>query len=532
MILNDVDSLLHHFYLVWIKSNRQEFNYEFFHVKLKINDIEIGDHLMKIAIVGFGVSGAALLMALKTSGKLDTNIQVDIFDPSEEPAVGLAYGKDDKHLLINAFPTAMSLNQENKFEFTEWLRKNYPEYNAKVDLIPRPIFGEYAKERLTPLLEEENVTFYQKEVADIFVNTKNGIKTYDLIDLDNKQYDSYDYLLLALGTPPYQDFYNLRGVENYIHNPFPVVDKLGIIPEHKRVGIIGSGLTAFDLVNYLSHEKDLKQPIGIFTNIPYFNTLRVDPYQGPALEYTLDKAWINKQLEKHHGIIPLENMLDAIKHDLNANRINLPAIRSQYDPTDLEGTYHVYFDKEHPELSKLQGYIGQLAGNLGDLYMALTNDDKARYHTEFAPLFRHYRVRLAPDAVENMYHLMKKDELFVVTDLVDIHKEDTFTLTGADGKTYETDIVINASGFSFNTDRIGEDNTLLSRLLDKGFLRDKDKRGVLVSWPETQVMNQIDGVLETCFYIGPWLSNTHYGNNNVKALVQKAHEIVTEYMDI
>lgn len=398
--------------------------------------------------------------------------------------------------------------------------------------MPRPIFGEYAKERLAPLLKEENVTYYQKEVIDVYVRKDNDTKVYNLIDLENKQYGSYDYLLLALGTPPYQDFYDLRGVENYIHNPYPVVEKLSEIAEDKKVGIIGSGLTAFDLVNYLSHKKDLQQPIGIFTNVPYFNSLRVKPYQGPALEYTLDKAWIEKELEKHNGIIPLDRMLDAITLDLKENSINLPAIRSKYDPTDLEGTYHAYFGKEHPELSKLQGYIGQLSGNLGDLYMSLSNKDKARYHTEYAPLFRHYRVRLAPDAVENMYQLITKDQLFVVPDLININKDETFTLTGADGTSYEAEIVINASGFSSNTDRIGENNSLLSKLLDKGFLMDKDKRGLLVSWPETQVINQTDGVLETSFYIGPWLSNTHYGNNNVKALVQKAYEIVTEYMNI
>ena len=110
---------------------------------------------MKIAIVGFGISGAALLMSLKSSGKLDTDIQVDIFDPKEEPAVGLAYGKDDTHLLLNAFPTAMSINPEDKFEFSKWLARNYPEYDAKVDLVPRTIFGEYAKERIIPVLEEE-----------------------------------------------------------------------------------------------------------------------------------------------------------------------------------------------------------------------------------------------------------------------------------------------------------------------------------------------------------------------------------------
>jgi Uncharacterized protein conserved in bacteria len=105
-------------------------------------------------------------------------------------------------------------------------------------------------------------------------------------------------------------------------------------------------------------------------------------------------------------------------------------------------------------------------------------------------------------------------------------------LESASGKSYQADIVINASGFDYNTDRISEDNPLLARLLDKGLLLDKDKRGILVTWPETQVISQLYGQLDNCFYIGPWLANTHYGNNNVKALVQKADEIVRNYIKI
>lgn len=137
---------------------------------------------MKIAIVGFGVSGAALLMSLHTSGKLDSNIQVDIFDPNNEPAVGLAYGKDDKHLLLNAFTTAMSLNPVDKFEFSDWLNKHYPEYNVKNDLAPRKVFGEYAKERISPLLDLKNVTHYQKEIIDIEVINDDHKIRYRLTD--------------------------------------------------------------------------------------------------------------------------------------------------------------------------------------------------------------------------------------------------------------------------------------------------------------------------------------------------------------
>lgn len=487
---------------------------------------------MKIAIVGFGVSGAALLMSLKTSGKLDADIQVDIFEPNHEPAVGLAYGKDSDHLLLNAFTTAMSLNPKDKYEFSNWLENHYPEYNAKVDLVPRTVFGEYASERLTPLLEKENVTHYQKEIVDALVLNESSSLSYQLEDADGEQYGTYDYLFFAVGNPPYKDFYNLKGHKNYIHNPYPVVEKLQAIDEDAKVAIIGSNLTAFDLVNYLSHEKDMQHPLGIFTVIPTFNSLRVPPYQGPALQYSLDREWIETEALENKGVVPLERIIETIDQDLKANNIDLDEIRKQYDPADLEGTYHAYVNLKHPELSKLQGYIALLGEYLADLYMALSKEDQTRYHVDYAPLFNHYQVRLAPDAVANMYQLWAQEQLFVVPDLIEVTKDETFVLKNESGEMYEADIVINASGFDFDTDTIGADNPLLANLLNKGFLLDKDKRGILVSWPESQVISQRYGQLDTCFFIGPWIGNTHYANNNVKALVQKADEIVKNNIDI
>lgn len=487
---------------------------------------------MKIAIVGFGVSGAALLMALKTSGKLDNNdVQVDIFDPRAEFAVGPAYQKDTKYLLLNAFPTAMSLNNNEPLDFSNWLEQHYPQYEAKVDLVPRTIYGEYAKERIEPLLNLDNVNYYQQEIIDIDTRQENNSLLYQLEDVDGDLYDDYDYLFLAVGVPDYQDFYNLRGTPDYIHNPYPVIEKLKDIDEDKHVAIIGSGLTAFDLVNYLSHEKELTQQIGVFTNRPDFNSLRVPPYPGAKLVYSLDKDWINQELQENKGFIPLDRIVETVQADLIANDIDLDAIRAKYDPVDLDKTYQIYFGDEHPELSKVQAYIARLSPNLGDLYMGLTKSDLVRFHLDYAPLFAHYQVRLAPDAVENMYHLTKQDKLFIVPDLIEIEKDKRFTLKSLSGETFEADIVINATGFAYNTDLITkEENALLRKLLDKGFLLDKDKRGILVTWPETQIINQQFGKLDTAFYIGPWLTNTHFGNNNVKALVRKANEIVDNYM--
>lgn len=484
---------------------------------------------MKIAIVGFGVSGAALLMSLKVAGKLDDNVKVDIFDPKDELAVGLAYGKDSKHLLLNAFPTAMSLNPENKMEFSEWLAAHYPEYDARSALVPRPIFGEYAEERLTPLLEK-NITHYQREIIDVFHVEEAPTESYRLKDSTGQEYGNYAYLFFAVGNPTYNDFYGLAGDEDYISDPYPVVEKLENIQVDTKVAIIGSSLTAFDLVSYLSYEKKLNYPIGVFTVVPHFNSLRVDPYQGPALNYSLDSQWIKEKIHEHGGTIPLEEIVQTIKKDLETNAIDLQTIRKHYDPADLVGTYQAYFNQEHPELSKLQAYISFLSGNLGDLYMSLSKDDQVRYQTDYASLFSHYQVRLAPRAVNNMYQLLTQDKLFIVHDLKHIQKTTPFTLASHSNQLYEADVVINATGFDFNTERIADDNLLMKNLLNKGFLLDKDKRGILVSWPESQVINQKQGQLATCFFIGPWISNTHYSNNNVNALVNKAYDIVKNHM--
>ncbi|GAA0357634.1 hypothetical protein GCM10008932_08060 [Alkalibacterium iburiense] len=274
----------------------------------------------------------------------------------------------------------------------------------------------------------------------------------------------------------------------------------------------------------------MTHPIGIFTVVPYFNSLRVPPYQGPPLEYSLNNKWIKEEVQKNKGILPLDFIIEAITQDLKANEFNLEAIHKQYGQDKLDKTYQAYADKEHPELSKLQKYIALLSGNLADLYMSLSKKDQLRYHLDYAPLFRHYQVRLAPDAVANMYQLWSQDQLFVEHELIEIDKGDSFVLKSQSGQTYEADVVINASGFEFNPELIDDANPLLTNLLDKGFLLDKDKRGILVTWPECRAINQRYGKLDTCFFVGPWISNTHYANNNVKALVEKAHEIVTQYM--
>lgn len=45
---------------------------------------------------------------------------------------------------------------------------------------------------------------------------------------------------------------------------------------------------------------------------------------------------------------------------------------------------------------------------------------------------------------------------------------------------------------------------------------------VVVTWPQTQVINNKQGVLENTFFLGNYISHTQYANNNAQLMVKQA----------
>ncbi|MFD0529151.1 SidA/IucD/PvdA family monooxygenase [Kitasatospora arboriphila] len=59
---------------------------------------------------------------------------------------------------------------------------------------------------------------------------------------------AFDYAVLCVGGDSPKDVYGLTGSGNFIGDPYPITQKLQSVAPDQHVAVIGSGLTAVDII--------------------------------------------------------------------------------------------------------------------------------------------------------------------------------------------------------------------------------------------------------------------------------------------
>ncbi|MEU5364418.1 FAD/NAD(P)-binding protein [Streptomyces sp. NPDC005925] len=209
-----------------------------------------------MGIVGGGASAVCLLDAL--SRHEDVPGSVTVFDPSPHLWRGRAYQPDSAVLRVNAPPEDMTVHAADPDHFTRWLQtravlldphKDHVDARAGIAFPPRAVYGDYleqcARGALSRLaargcrirLVREAVTDLAREGGLLVARTA-----------DDQASCTLDQVVLCVGTGPPADPYGLTGVPRFIADPYPVVWRLAGIGARDRVVVLGSGLTAVDVV--------------------------------------------------------------------------------------------------------------------------------------------------------------------------------------------------------------------------------------------------------------------------------------------
>jgi uncharacterized NAD(P)/FAD-binding protein YdhS/predicted metal-dependent enzyme (double-stranded beta helix superfamily) len=200
-----------------------------------------------IAIVGGGFSGTMVAVHLSRLPATRPP-HVRLFEKSERPARGLAYGtRCDQHLL-NVIAGSMSALPDEPSHFLDWLRARDPSAHHGT-FAPRHIYGDYLEDLLTTSTSHSNarIEVERDEVVDLELG--DGSKPLLLTMHTGRRIDA-DQVVLALGNPlPGQpqglDVHGLgRG---YIADPWSVGVLEHLEPDD-TIALIGSGLTAVDLI--------------------------------------------------------------------------------------------------------------------------------------------------------------------------------------------------------------------------------------------------------------------------------------------
>lgn len=190
--------------------------------------------MKRIAVIGFGYSGAIILERLK---HLTPEVCIDIYDASGSAGSGQAYQQGNINNLVNRPTNLMYLTEHG--DFKKWLGASG---DVQADAYqPRPVFGRFIEDTLkSSLLKNRAISYYCERAIELaWVNGSYRLKTFSAERAD------YDAVVLATGNVEPTDMYRLKGSHGYINNPYPTESLADIRSEN--IGVLGNQLTAIDV---------------------------------------------------------------------------------------------------------------------------------------------------------------------------------------------------------------------------------------------------------------------------------------------
>jgi uncharacterized NAD(P)/FAD-binding protein YdhS len=182
---------------------------------------------------------------------------VTVFDPSPHLWRGRAYQPDSASPRVNAPPADMSVRAGDPGHFARWLNArglvlgthaDYVDTRSRISFPPRALYGDYleqcARGALIRLASRgSQVALVREAVVDLIREEGHLVAC-----TANHVPYSLDHTVLCVGTGEPADPHGLAGTPGFVADPYPVVRRLAGIGSRDRVVVMGSGLTAVDVV--------------------------------------------------------------------------------------------------------------------------------------------------------------------------------------------------------------------------------------------------------------------------------------------
>lgn len=314
-----------------------------------------------VAIIGGGFSGAAVAYHL-AGARAPTRIR--IFEPRARLGAGLAYGGLDRTHRTNVPASRMSLLPDDDTHFARWLEASgvlEADLQARIGgdaFARRQDFGRYVDEALRPYLAAGRVS----HAADVVTEVRRAGAAW-LVRAKGGEEIRADLVVIATTHPESAvpaELRGLRGDPRLIANGL-ASDALASVQQGDRVLIVGSGLTAADIVASLETQ-------GHCGPIVMISRRGLRSRGHAAQPFPPEGDFISR---------PARTATELIRNVRNAVRCAVASGR----------TWHPVFDA--------------LRSQGGEIWRALEPDARARVVRHLRPFWDVHRFRVAPqiDAV-------------------------------------------------------------------------------------------------------------------------------------
>lgn len=327
-----------------------------------------------IAIIGGGCSGS--LVAANLLLKHDAiPFRIIIIEPRAALARGIAYGTTSQFNLLNVRAHSMSAFPDQPEHLVKWLQEKNLPYNRD-SFIPRQLFGNYLEEVLTSAAAGSKHKYQHVQAKAVEVSQNKSINGNKFkIQLENGESIEACAVVLAYGNGLPASIAGTSEVcdKRIKQNPWNLEADQSIISAN-TIAIIGSGLTAVDVIDHLSQNgyKGKFQVVSSLAKFPHAHT----------------SATAKGELSK---ILQMPFSLSKKLHALRRAQENCEDWRS-------------LMDELRPHIQKI--------------WISLSLNDQKRFLTHLKSLWNLHRHRIAPEVADRLHTLLKIGRIQMLSGVV------------------------------------------------------------------------------------------------------------------
>lgn len=484
---------------------------------------------MNIAIIGAGLAGSNILKTIVEHDNFNKDSRIHIFEKKNELGPGLPYEEDTKYNMLNVSPHDLSM-EEDKYHFKNWLDENYEDpYNFE-NMVSRQVYGKYVKEYFEPNFSHPSVVVHKQQVKDIDIYGQKPNFTYKL-KTDNWLEEEFDTVFLALGHPIYNDHYDLEGEENFIYDPYPMKEKLSVIPKDARVGIIGSGPSGVDAFRFLLKDVEIEEKFYFLVRSSIIAPPKIEFEKDlEDISFSISDQWIDSAIDKESGFLPLEKIIDLITKDMRKEKINLYLLYKELTPNTLE-KYAEMIDDNRQDLAIAAEYFRMTSPYLARMYNLLTKEDQDNFNENYGGIFKTFYSVTPEKTTSWIINEVNKDKVEFVLGLEEISVEDGKFKIKAD-KNLTLDYLINTTGFNVDLKANAKHDDLIKNLYDKKIIMGVDKASEInITWPQGKVLSNKFGEIDTLYNTGMLSKSLHFQPNSARSIRVVSRNVANMYME-
>ncbi len=165
--------------------------------------------------------------------------------------------------------------------------------------------------------------------------------------------------------------------------------------------------------------------------------------------------------------------------------------------------------------------------------MGMSVLDRNRYKQEYMPIFEHFRSQMIHEALEDIMRWYDEGKVTFQSKLADIkpHSDGGFELIFENGSSKHVDILVNAAGFESQLLPATQQDIFIKNMVDRDLFTPALDGGVLITWPQGQIISQRYGTLDNLFLSGRWIMTTQYGNNNAQMSFAFGQQIAKQFLE-